>query len=305
MATGRIARAIKSFALAPLLGKLNPVVDTHCGYRRVRVDLRDTIIGRSVFIYHSYEPELQRLLRHIDLAGGVCVDVGANIGLHSIEMSSLAGERGKVFAFEPEPHNFELLVHNLRTNGCANVEAVNQAVSDGEGTAFMALSPINYGDHRLATGDASSGSPQVKLTSLDRTLADVPDDAVRFIKIDVQGHEMQVLRGMTRTLERNKDAILMVEVSPDILPSMGSSASELMDSFVSRGYAAWELQDHRVFPAPDAWAYELIRDGRWADVLFCRNHALLRGVMSRFSGRPVPSPRPTRDHSRDLSLAAG
>ncbi|MFN7922254.1 MAG: FkbM family methyltransferase [Bryobacteraceae bacterium] len=287
----RITRAFKSFAAAPLLSAFAPVIETRCGNRRVRVDLRDRIIGRSVFIYHAYETELQRLMSHMALAGGVCVDVGANIGLHTIEMSALAGDRGKVFAFEPETHNYELLRYNLEANGCGNVQALNFGVSDGEGVAFMRLSDINFGDHRLATGaEVSPSSPQVKLISLDKALDGVPQGAIRFIKIDVQGHEMQVIRGMERTLARNPDAILMIEVSPDILPKVGSSASELMGFFVNRGYRAWELQDHRVFPAPEPWTYEFIRNGRWADVLFCRNEAWLREVMSNYAGRAVPVP---------------
>jgi FkbM family methyltransferase len=204
-------------------------------------------------------------------------------------MSELVGNEGKVFAFEPEAHNFQLLKNNLQSNGCDNVRLFNCAVSDREGIARIELNPINYGDHRIATNatDTRSASQEVKTTTLDKALSELPDGAVRFVKIDVQGHEMNVLRGMTETLRRNPDLILMVEVSPDILPQAGSSAAELVGFLYEQGFEGWELQDYRIFPSLAPWTYELIREQRWADVIFSRNKELLRCVMSDYCGKEI------------------
>lgn len=283
----RLGRAWKRFAAAPALSFISPVVGTSFGDKRVFVDLRDRIIGRPYFVNGRYETELQRLMGHMNLRGGVCVDVGANIGLHTIEMSRLVGDSGSVIAFEPEAHNFGILQRNLKANGCRNVRALNCAVSDARGTASIALSDVNFGDHRVsdrAPEDAPGSSQKVEVTTLDHALGDLPPNAVRFIKIDVQGHEMRVLRGIAEIVSRNPDMILMVEVSPSILPQFGSTASELMGALYDFGFRGWELQESRVFPALPAWTYDLIREQRWADVILARNDELLRDVMSGFCG---------------------
>jgi hypothetical protein len=98
---------------------------------------------------------------------------------------------------------------------------------------------------------------------------------------------MRVLRGMGETVRRNPDAILMVEVSPGILPQFGSSASALVSALYAMGFSGWDLQESRVFPALPAWTYDLIRDQRWADLILSRNADLLRGVMSAFCGQDL------------------
>jgi FkbM family methyltransferase len=287
----RLNRAWKRLAAAPVLSWVNPVVSTRFGDRRVYVDVRDRIIGRPYFVHGRYETELQALMRHMNLRDGVCVDVGANIGLHTLEMSRLVGAHGRVIAFEPESHNFDILRRNLLANGCDNVRPLKCAVSDARGTARVELSETNFGDHRVVAGtpggDAGS-SPPVEVTTLDDALSDIPDNAVRFIKIDVQGHEMKVLHGMTETIRRNPDAIFMVEVSPSILPKYGSSASELVSALYELGLTGWELQDRRVFPALPAWTYDLIRDEQWTDLILSRNERLLTNVISTFCARDLP-----------------
>lgn len=284
----RLNRAWKRFAVAPVLSYLNPVVGTRFGDKHVFVDLRDRIIGRPYFVNGRYEADLQHLMRHMNLGGGVCVDVGANIGLHTIEMSRLVGDAGSVIAFEPEAHNFGILQRNLLANGCRNVRPLQYAVSDAPGTASLALNDANFGDHRVV-GRAQHGtngrSQPVEVTTLDVALGHLPANAIRFIKIDVQGHEMRVLRGMAETVNRNPDVILMIEVSPDILPHFDSSASGLMTALYEAGFSGWELLEYRrVIPVLPAWTYDLIQHQRWAEVILARNDELLRDVMSRFCG---------------------
>jgi FkbM family methyltransferase len=285
----RVQRGWRRYVAAPVLSRLDPVVRTRSGSRTIFVDLRDRIIGRPFFVDRRYEVGLQQLMSHMNLRGGVCVDLGANIGLHTIVMSELVGNRGQVFAFEPEAHNFEILQRNLQANGCDNVRAVMCAVSDKEGSARVRLNDVNFGDHRVTINPTTGQghSQQVDVTTLDRALSDVPDNAVRFIKIDVQGHEMNVLRGMSQTLRRNRDAILMIEVSPGILPQFGSSASDLMSHLYECGFSGWELQDHRVFPSLPPWTYDLIREQRWAEVIVSRNDEQLLAVMSAYCDRDL------------------
>jgi FkbM family methyltransferase len=255
----------------------------------MRVDLRDYPIGQTLYLDGNYEPALERLMRRMELRGSVCLDIGANIGVHTLTMSELVGASGRVFAFEPEAHNHRLLEQNLRLNGVTNVVPQRRVVSDREGACRISLSPINYGDHRVAGGAPAGWQTQdVPMTTVDACVAGLPDRAVRFVKIDVQGHEPHVLQGMRETLDRNPDVILAVEVDPDRLVHAGTSAAELMGMLDGWGFTGWELQEHRITPVARPWAYDLISDMKWVDVILSRNRELLRGVMSGYCGVELP-----------------
>jgi hypothetical protein len=114
MNLSRYQRAWKRRIWIPVRSRVAPEVVTQVRGQQMRVNLRDYPIGQTLYLDGNYEPELQRLMQHVNLSGSVCLDVGANIGVHTLTMSELVGAAGQVFAFEPETHNFQLLEQNLR-----------------------------------------------------------------------------------------------------------------------------------------------------------------------------------------------
>ena len=259
-----------------------PEVTVPVGTRRMRIDLRDRVIAKRLYLGVPWEQDLQRLLEAMDLRGGVCLDVGANIGIHSLLMSGLVGPEGRVFAFEPEPRNFALLQENLALNGLTNVTAIAAAVGDAVGTCRLALNPHNFGDHSVASGPGGPGR-EVPLTTVDVALGSVPAGAVRFVKVDVQGYEQHVLRGMRKTLGQNPDAILALEVFPQALRAAGGSGRGLMEWLKEAGMDGWEFLP-RLQPVQAPWVYDLIRARDQVDVMVCRNGDLLEKVLTRWRG---------------------
>jgi FkbM family methyltransferase len=289
----RWRRTWKRHISIPVRSKVAPEVTTLVRGRRMRVDVRDYPIGQTLYLDGNFEPELASLMPHLNLAGSISLDIGANIGLHTLTMSELAGPTGQVLAFEPEAHNFQLLEQNLRRNGITNVVLQQCAVSDQEGVCRIGLSPVNYGDHRVSAGaPANWRTQEVRMTTIDASVGHLPDRAIRFIKIDVQGHELHALGGMKRTLERNPDAILVIEVQPDLLASAGTSATELMSLLGAWGFTGWELLEHRIIPVSPPWVYDLIRDQQWVDVVLSRNSDLLRRAMSSYCDVELVTPEP-------------
>jgi FkbM family methyltransferase len=261
---------------------VRPEVTVPMGSRRIRIDLRDRIIAKRLYLGIPWEQDLQELLAAMSLRGGVCLDIGANIGVHSLLMSELVGPAGRVYAFEPERRNFALLEANLKLNGVTNVTAAATALGDSVGMCRLAVSPNNFGDHRVASSTEGRGG-DVPITTVDAAMATVPDGAVRFVKVDVQGYEHHILRGMCATLERNPDLILALEVFPQALRAAGSSAQEVMERLRDIGMVGWEFLP-RLQPVQPPWIYELIRDGDQVDVIVCRNAALLDEVLGRWHG---------------------
>ena len=158
----------------------------------------DTIIGRCIDMYGEYtELEIQ-LLRNFINNESIVYDIGANIGYHTVAFSKLAEH---VYAFEPNNKNLDLLIKNTKT--LDNVTIYNFACSDKN--AIMHIEdfdldvPGNYGEmHMLETGQTCN---TIRIDDLKDIYA--PD----LIKIDVEGHELQVLLGSIETIKEYKPKI--------------------------------------------------------------------------------------------------
>jgi FkbM family methyltransferase len=250
---------------------------------RLTIDLNDRTLGRMLYFGGDHEPELRGLMRHLSLGGGVALDVGANIGLHTIVMSRLTGSAGRVFAFEPDPHNFQLLERNLRANGAGNVTAHQCAIGEADGVVRLARNPRNYADCRVTSELPGWSSEAVPMTTLDTALPELPAGSLRFVKLDVQGSECRVLRGMRRTLERQPDVVMVVEVFPGGLRGAGASARELVEMLASLGFDGWEFARHRLQPIAAPWTYDLMTGGT-TDVIVSRDKRRLDELIGRWRG---------------------
>ena len=87
------------------------------------------------------------LFRLLDLSGGVCIDVGANLGWDTLVLSECVGPAGRVFAFEPSPREYRMLLENLRLNNVTNVVAERSALGERKETRWLRLNPDNWGDN--------------------------------------------------------------------------------------------------------------------------------------------------------------
>jgi FkbM family methyltransferase len=287
----RLQQAWKRRVWADLRASWRPEVDVLVGNRIVRVDLRDRIIGRLLYLGEGYETHLDRFIAGANLEGRICVDVGANIGLHTLTLSAAVGPSGKVFSLEPENRNFALLERNLRANAVTNVTAVHCAAGESEGKCELKLSSENFGDHRVAggtrVGPGGFGIQTVPMCTVDRLLRETGDGEIGFIKIDVQGYEMQVLRGMEQTLRRNRDAILLIEVFPEALRDAGFSPETLVRHLHDLGLSGWEIHPHRLLPCAEPWVYELVARGKYVDLALSGDRARLDQALEYMWGSPL------------------
>jgi FkbM family methyltransferase len=152
----------------------------------------------------SYEPEWQRVFSERVLPGSVVYDVGANVGFHTLLFAEVVGPKGKVFAFEPFPDNLDYLVRHVKINKITNVEIVGKAVLDRVGDVSFQVGAT------LATGKiATGGSLQVPGTDLDSFVYVEGNTAPKFIKIDVEGAEGNVLAGAKRLIEETSPIIFL------------------------------------------------------------------------------------------------
>lgn len=169
-------------------------------------------------------------LLHILHPGDVFYDVGANRGLFTIMAARALGPSGVVYAFEPERTAFEVLQRNIALNELTNVRAMPSALSDHNGSANLSPAADLIQTSRLVE-NASLGTYHVEIATGDSLALPVP----AVIKIDVEGHEYAVLRGMTKLLAHENCRAVFCEVHPDVLPQ-GVTLSMIQDFVRSAGF---------------------------------------------------------------------
>lgn len=184
-----------------------------------------TILGWGKRRYYSYvvprfwEADVEPIKCFVR-PGDSAVDLGANIGWYSVVLARLVGESGKVYAVEPIPETFNLLSAVVKKLGLSNIELFNCAVSDRHGSAVMEIPRHDYGGSnfymaKIIPGQSSNSaldSVEVPLRSLDELLPGSLPGRVTFVKCDVEGHKLAVLKGASKFFQLVKPAMMM-EVS--------------------------------------------------------------------------------------------
>jgi FkbM family methyltransferase len=150
-----------------------------------------------------FEYDKQRLISSMVRPGGVFYDIGANVGFYTLLASKLIGS-GQVVAFEPAPRNLFYLKRHLELNRVGNVEAMELAVSDKDGTANFEVEETGFMGH-LSGGEGIT----VSTASLDSLIEQGKLPAPNCIKMDIEGAEFQALRGARRTFERHHPILFL------------------------------------------------------------------------------------------------
>ncbi len=267
---------------------------------RLRIDLRDRVIANSLFLSRTWEPEMLALFSLLDLSGGVCIDVGANVGWDTLALSECVGPAGRVFAFEPSPREYRLLLENLRLNKITNVVVERSALGERKETRWLRLDSRNWGDNRIvAERKAGERYESISVQVGDEVLAALPAGAIKLVKVDAQGYDHFVVKGLRGSLLRSPDAVLAVEVEPGYLREAGSSPGAFVAYLVEQGFRGWELHPHRAFPLLAPEDYEVSdANGSTNLVLSRRPEALARAIHKMFPGPATSSAPPSERRPR-------
>lgn len=198
------------------------------------------VIGRSLAVSGVWEPAVTRVFEEALRTGDVCVDVGANIGYFTLLASRLVGETGRVYAIEPGTEAHDALLTNLDRNGTANVVPLRVAAGADEGFAdLFDPPPGNLGSaslieraakrRRQPSGDIPT--ERVRVLPLSAILEHEDRSRVRLVKIDVEGFEREVLRGLEPLLRKGVEPAIVVELA---LAYWADSDRAFLTTFCSR-----------------------------------------------------------------------
>jgi len=219
----------------------------HRGGLAIESDLSVDDVGGMLYAYGCLDYWDERAIRHMLAPGSYCFDIGAHIGYYSLRLSKWVGKSGRVFSYEPVPYTYSFLERNLRRNKAANVSVQQAAIGDRDGSVRMAA---ETGARLGWSTIADSGNLEVRCATVDSEIQRLGLERLDFIKIDVEGFELQALAGAESTIRRMRPKI-MFEVNRWALGEHNASPAMLEEFFKSRNYGLFVAHDRKLTPATD------------------------------------------------------
>jgi FkbM family methyltransferase len=170
----------------------------------------DNYIEWTILSNGTYEDEINKLIRISLKNGRNGLDIGGNIGLQSIRMSQCAGDTGKVYAFEPLVYLQEKFNRNMLLNKAHNVTLFPFALSDEESEADFTIDKKSWNQGTFSLTNHITGTEKQRvIIKIADNIPEIKDlNSLDLIKIDVEGFEYHVLRGLKQTLQKHKPRII-------------------------------------------------------------------------------------------------
>ena len=190
-----------------------------------------------------YEPYSRRLFEDLLRPHMVVIDGGAHLGLYTLIASRNVGESGKIFAFEPDPHNFHALVFNLEKNRCTNVNSLQKALSCSIGRSRFYQCSGTISSSLINRDERDTIKLiNVKTTTLDYELSKLEFESI-LIKLDIEGAEPLALQGMQSVLRKASTAVCFVEVNPSALQAAGFTPEDLIRNLFDMGFRLYFIDE--------------------------------------------------------------
>jgi FkbM family methyltransferase len=219
-------------------------------------------VGHTVYFFGDYERKLLNAIRRELKSGDVALDIGANIGVVSLYCATLVGQTGRVFAIEPLQQNHELLQRNLQRAGFDNViQAELCALGAEEKSVTIQFNEYtdNWGNTSLLNQSGASRQ-EVSMLRLDTLWEKWGRPQITFVKLDVEGFEIEVLKGATRLLRQSPPKVWIVEFNLDYLSRQDNGVANLWNYFINHAYTPYHMKTRtRMAQPPTAHCDVLFR----------------------------------------------
>lgn len=203
---------------------------------KLYVNCKDEGVVINLLVHGSHEKYETELFKKIVKPGMTVVDIGANFGYYTLLAAKLVGGQGKVYAFEPELNNFELLLRNIKINEYDNIVPVKKAISDETGQIKLFTDEYN-----LAAASFSEKNMPVQKSGFEEVDKIRLDDFfnqgthIDFMKIDVQGAEGLLVDGAKNLLKKN-DLKILIEFWPTGLKNLGTEPMQFLEKLKNFGF---------------------------------------------------------------------
>lgn len=215
-----------------------------CGFKvKCYPDSQDA--GRLIYFSGRPDPSEMSFCERYLRSGDRVIDAGANIGIYTLLFASLVGSRGQVIAFEPDPGVCSRLRENVDLNGLGGTVVIRQAaVSNTAGQAEFSTG-ADTGNTLYSLKTYGRPAQLVSTVTLDD---EIGDTEFHLCKMDIEGAELEALKGMVGNLSRSNPPVLILELSERILGRSGKSVADVEQWLDSKGYKLWRCDDGELVP---------------------------------------------------------
>lgn len=237
-----------------------------------KLDLQEGI-DLAIFLFGVFERRTLLACRRHLRTGDIAIDVGANIGSHTLPLARYVGSNGRVFAFEPTAFAHRKLLENVALNPLLAARITVEQIMLVD-SSERALAPQLYSSWPLATTAPVHAKHLGRLmdtegaraVSLDEYLESARVQSVALIKVDVDGHECSVLRGALGAIARFRPVIVM-EIAPYVLGEAGHDLGDLVEIVASLGYELRDQRTEAILPSHAQGLRALIPEGAGINVV--------------------------------------
>lgn len=217
------------------------IVRTRYGFDIIVDPVADIGGEREIYYSGAYESGTLDVIKKCLREGDTFIDVGAHIGLMSLFASQLVGERGMVYSFEPSSDTCGILQRNIKLNAINNVHVCNFALGSKRNTAILYKNRDNRGSTSLIFFE-DSDREEILIQSLDGFAMENDLQGLRMVKIDVEGWELEVLKGSKRLLGAPVAPIICIEYS-NLHPQKNGRLVDVYDFILSvNEYRLYKLE---------------------------------------------------------------
>lgn len=203
------------------------------------LDPKNGFVDKQVFVYKDFEPEIKEIFLKYVNEGFTVLDIGANIGVHTLFFSKIVGDSGKVIAFEPIKKIYEQLKKSIAINDFKNIDLNNFALGNKEEEVEINIVRENIGASSIYDNVDSNKKENISVKILDNL--NLPK--IDFIKIDVEGYEWNVIKGSKKLIEKDKPNIIF-EYNPDSYDKKEQNSSlQLLEYLKSLEYKLFDVSE--------------------------------------------------------------
>jgi len=202
----------------------------------------DNYIEWTILTTGTYEDEINKLIRVSLKNGKNALDIGGNIGLQSVRMSQCAGENGKIYAFEPLAHLQEKFNRNMLLNRACNVTLFPFALADEESEADFTIDKKSWNQGAFSLNSKSAGGEKQRvIIKIADNISEIQHlSSLDLVKIDVEGFEYHVLRGLKQTLRKHRPRIIF-EYDSNYWMNTGQNIAGCYGFLQSLGYTIYQV----------------------------------------------------------------
>ena len=263
--------------LRSIVGKGSKTIVSRTGLRW-NLDLNEGI-DFAIYLLGGFELETRKAFKRIVQPGMTVLDIGANIGAHTLPLAEMVGDKGRVIAIEPTDWAFGKLQDNLSLNPQL-INRVTTVQAMLVGSDDEALPESIYSSWPLKTDAADDFHPVhlgrlmstegTKAITLDNLMKQLGIPKIDVIKLDVDGFELGVIKGATKVISENRDIRIIMEFAPYLFSNETDELGQILTIFQNNGLVLSKLDNGALLPMTTQEIANLLPHGASMNVLACR-----------------------------------